>query len=124
MPLFANPDLHSALIKAHQLQFAEAFAGQKIDVVVGLESRGFLVGPTLAHILNAGFVPVRKKGKLPGSTITASYKKEYGEDHFQMQADSIKTGQRVVILDDIIATGEFRLLLSPSGEANIGLIRS
>ncbi|QIW99485.1 hypothetical protein AMS68_005003 [Peltaster fructicola] len=87
MPLFANPDLHSALIRAHELQFADAFAGQKIDVVVGLESRGFLVGPTLAHKLNAGFVP------------------EYGEDHFQMQADSIKTGQRVVILDDIIATG-------------------
>lgn len=106
MPLFANPDLHSALIRAHELLLADAFAGKQVDVVVGLESRGFLVGPTLAHKLGAGFVPVRKQGKLPGNTVTASYKKEYGEDHFQMQVDSIKTGQKVIILDDIIATGE------------------
>ena len=79
---------------------------QKPDVIVGLEARGFLFGPALALRLGAGFVPVRKKGKLPGPTVTASYKKEYGEDYFQMQSDGVKPGQRVVIVDDIIATGE------------------
>ena len=72
---------------------------------MGLEARGFLFGPSLALRLGAGFVPVRKAGKLPGPTEIASYKKEYGEDHFQIQADAIKQGQKVLILDDIIATG-------------------
>ncbi|CAK4033704.1 adenine phosphoribosyltransferase-like [Lecanosticta acicola] len=110
MPLFANHELHSDLIAALELQIAERFGvktGQKseIDVVVGLESRGFLFGPTLALRLGAGFVPVRKKGKLPGECVTETYQKEYGEDVFQMQSDAIKPGQKVVIVDDIIATG-------------------
>lgn len=81
--------------------------GQKsdIDVIVGLESRGFLFGPTLALKMGASFVPVRKKGKLPGECATETYKKEYGEDVFQMQSDAIKPGMKVVIVDDIIATG-------------------
>lgn len=111
MPLFASHDLHSSLITALELQVASAFGtsiGEKsdIDVIVGLESRGFLFGPTLAHRLGAGFVPVRKKGKLPGECATETFKKEYGEDVFQMQSDAIKPGQKVVIVDDIIATGK------------------
>ena len=77
----------------------------QVDVVVGLEARGFLFGPSLALALGAGFVPVRKKGKLPGETQRAEYKKEYGTDVFEMQAGAIKEGQRVLIVDDIIATG-------------------
>ena len=76
---------------------------------MGLESRGFLFGPSLALRLGAGFVPVRKQGKLPGPTETASYEKEYGQDFFQMQSDAIKQGQQVLILDDIIATGSSKL---------------
>ncbi|KAK0362880.1 adenine phosphoribosyltransferase [Friedmanniomyces endolithicus] len=110
MPIFASHALHTTLIEALELQIAEAFqtqAGEKseIDVIVGLESRGFLFGPALALRLGAGFVPVRKQGKLPGPCETVTYKKEYGEDVFQMQSDAFKSGQKVVIVDDIIATG-------------------
>ena len=72
---------------------------------MGLEARGFLFGPSLAMRLGAGFVPVRKQGKLPGPTETASYEKEYGQDFFQIQADGIKPGQKVLVVDDIVATG-------------------
>ena len=82
---------------------------RKPDIVVGLDARGFLFGPSLALRLGAGFVPIRKKGKLPGLTETAGFKKEYGEDFFQIQKDGIKPGQRVVVVDDIIATGEVPL---------------
>lgn len=74
---------------------------------MGLEARGFLFGPSLALRLGVGFVPVRKRGKLPGPTETAGYEKEYGEDFFQIQGDAIKPGQRVLVVDDIIATGMF-----------------
>jgi len=111
MPLFASHTLHETLNKAMELQIASSFGTQigdksDIDIVVGLESRGFLFGPTLALRLGAGFVPVRKQGKLPGDCITETFKKEYGEDVFQMQSDAIKKGQKVIIVDDIIATGE------------------
>ena len=116
MPLFSSPSLHSDLIRALQLQIADVFhtqTGDKsdIDVIVALESRGFLFGPTLALRLGAAFVPVRKKGKLPGPCETESFEKEYGADHFQMQSDAIKKGQKVIILDDIIATGKVNTLL-------------
>jgi adenine phosphoribosyltransferase len=74
-------------------------------VIVGLEARGFLFGPTLALRLGAGFAPVRKKGKLPGPTEVAAFEKEYGADHFEIQSDAIKKGQKVLVVDDIIATG-------------------
>lgn len=74
-------------------------------MVVGLEARGFLFGPSLALRLGAGFVPVRKAGKLPGECVKVSYEKEYGQDWFEMQVGGIKAGQRVLIVDDIIATG-------------------
>ncbi|TKA75078.1 Adenine phosphoribosyltransferase [Friedmanniomyces simplex] len=110
MPLFASHSLHTTLLEALELQIAEAFhtkIGEKsgIDVIVGLESRGFLFGPALALRLGAGFVPVRKEGKLPGECETVRFRKEYGEDVFQMQRDAFERGQRVVIVDDIIATG-------------------
>ncbi|MCJ1355172.1 MAG: adenine phosphoribosyltransferase [Icmadophila ericetorum] len=109
LPLFADAQLHQDLIRALELHVKESFGGDwKPDVVVGLEARGFLFGPSLALKLGAGFVPVRKKGKLPGPTITAAYEKEYGEDYFQIQSDGIKPGQRVLVVDDIIATGEKR----------------
>lgn len=80
---------------------------QKPDIVVGLEARGFLFAPSLALALGTGFVPIRKKGKLPGPTETAIYEKEYGKDLFEIQKEAIKQGQRVLIVDDIIATGTY-----------------
>lgn len=108
LPVFADPDLHRSLVRALELH-VKTHVGNgpdaKPDVIVGLEARGFLFGPSLALALGAGFVPVRKKGKLPGPTETAVYRKEYGEDLFQIQKDAIKKGQRVLVVDDIIATG-------------------
>ncbi|KAI4114189.1 MAG: hypothetical protein LQ345_004995 [Seirophora villosa] len=106
LPFFADPLLHRSLIRALELQVTDSY-GQKQtpDVVVALEARGFLFGPSLALKLGAGFVPVRKQGKLPGATETAAFEKEYGKDFFQIQSDGIKPGQRVLIVDDIIATG-------------------
>lgn len=104
LPIFADPTLHEALIRSLELHIVETY-GQTPDVIVGLEARGFLFGPSLALRLGASFVPVRKKGKLPGPCVTQSYEKEYGEDYFQIQADALKKGQKVVVVDDIIATG-------------------
>jgi adenine phosphoribosyltransferase len=106
MPIFADAGLHGALIRALELYVLQTYTGDnKPDVVVGLDARGFLFGPGLALKLGAGFVPVRKQGKLPGKCITASYEKEYGQDFFQMQSDGFKPGQKVLVVDDIIATG-------------------
>lgn len=105
LPIFANPDTHEALLRCLELHILESAGGQKPDVVVGLEARGFLIGPSLALRLGAGFVPVRKQGKLPGPCATQAYEKEYGQDFFQMQEGVIQAGQKVIIVDDIIATG-------------------
>ncbi|CAK7237534.1 adenine phosphoribosyltransferase [Sporothrix bragantina] len=110
MPIFMNPAAHASLLRALELQALhfKAPAGAtapSVDVVVGLDARGFLFGPGLALRLGAGFAPVRKQGKLPGPCVTASYEKEYGADYFQIQEDAIKPGQKVLIVDDIIATG-------------------
>ncbi|KAB8305014.1 hypothetical protein EYC80_004319 [Monilinia laxa] len=104
LPLFANHDLHESLIRALELQVLLVNDGKKPDVIVGLDARGFLFGPSLALRLGAGFAPVRKRGKLPGPTEEASFEKEYGQDFFQMQKDAIKPGQSVLVVDDIIAT--------------------
>jgi adenine phosphoribosyltransferase len=77
----------------------------QIEQVVGIESRGFIFGPVLAYNLNAGFVPVRKKGKLPADTIRADYDLEYGQDALEIHRDAIARQQRVLIVDDLIATG-------------------
>ena len=106
-PLFRDPQLLSDLIHSLELFIAKEHGGPgRPDIIVGLDARGFLLGPSLALRLGAGFVPVRKQGKLPGPTETVSFKKEYGEDFFQIQADAIQSGQKVLILDDIIATGK------------------
>ncbi|KAF4989389.1 hypothetical protein FDECE_14733 [Fusarium decemcellulare] len=104
MPLFADPTAHATLVNALELQIAEAFP-TKPDVIVGLDARGFLFGPGLALRLGVSFAAVRKKGKLPGPCATAEYVKEYGKDFFQMQQDAVSEGQKVLIVDDIIATG-------------------
>jgi adenine phosphoribosyltransferase len=81
------------------------FANQGIDIVVGIESRGFIFGAAVADRIGAGFTPVRKPGKLPASTVSASYALEYGTDALEMHADAISKGQRVLIVDDLLATG-------------------
>lgn len=86
-------------------QLIEMLDGVDFDVVVGPESRGFIFGVPVAYMLHKGFVPVRKKGKLPCETISAEYDLEYGSAVIEMHKDSIKPGQKVVIVDDLIATG-------------------
>ncbi len=83
----------------------EQLAGEKVDVVVGIESRGFIFGAPVAARLGAGFVPVRKPNKLPGETVSVSYDLEYGQDTLEMHTDAIGKGHRVLIVDDLLATG-------------------
>ena len=101
--LIKSPELLKSVMEL-LIEDAKSF-GTKIDIVVGLDSRGFLLGPSVAMSLNAGFVPVRKGGKLPGEKISHEFVKEYGKDTFEMQKDSIQPGQNVLIIDDLIATG-------------------
>ena len=81
------------------------YMGQKIDVVAGLEARGFIIGAALAYQLNVGFVPIRKKGKLPFDTISQTYALEYGEATVEIHKDAIREGSRVLLIDDLVATG-------------------
>src|ERR1700748_2713735 len=81
------------------------WAGNKIDKVAGMEARGFIIGGAVAHQLSAGFVPIRKKGKLPHPTVRIPYSLEYGLDEMEMHADAILPGERVILVDDLIATG-------------------
>ena len=85
--------------------FAQYYIGKEIDVVLGIEARGFIFGPALAYRLNAGFVPIRKPGKLPSVTEKVKYDLEYGSDSLQIHKDAIIPGQRVIIVDDLLATG-------------------
>ena len=86
-------------------QLATAYIQARVEVVVGIESRGFIFGGALAHELGAGFVPVRKLGKLPAKTIEVEYELEYGRDALAMHEDAIHPGQRVLVVDDLLATG-------------------
>jgi len=86
-------------------QLAEHYIGKKIDLILGMEARGFIFGPALAYRLNAGFVPVRKPGKLPAATASVSYELEYGSNTLEVHKDAIQKGQRVLIVDDLLATG-------------------
>jgi len=86
-------------------QFVWFFAEKKIHKVVGIESRGFMFGPIVAYDLNAGFVPVRKPGKLPSAKIRETYELEYGSDTLEMHSDAISPGENVLIVDDLVATG-------------------
>ena len=86
-------------------QFVMHLKDKKIDLIVGPEARGFIFGVPVAYALGIGFIPVRKPGKLPGETISVNYGLEYGEDQLQIHKDAIKPGQRVAIVDDLLATG-------------------
>lgn len=86
-------------------RMAAPYRGMEIDLVAAIESRGFIFGAPLAYILGAGFVPVRKPNKLPAETISASYTLEYGTNTLEMHKDAIRPGQRVLLVDDLLATG-------------------
>ena len=86
-------------------QILHDYAGQKIDKVVGLEARGFILGGAVAHQLSVGFVPIRKKGKLPGTVISEAYQLEYGEAVMEIHDDALSPSERVLIVDDLLATG-------------------
>jgi adenine phosphoribosyltransferase len=99
--LLKDPKGFAALIDA----LAQYYIDKDIDLVLGIEARGFIFGPALAYRLNAGFVPVRKPGKLPGPKVRVTYDLEYGSDTLEIHADAIEPGQRVVLVDDLLATG-------------------
>jgi len=84
---------------------ADHYVGRKIDRVIGIEARGFIFAPMVAYRLNAGFVPVRKPRKLPAAVARASYNLEYGEDALEIHRDAVATGQEVLVVDDLLATG-------------------
>ena len=86
-------------------ELVQPWAGMKIDKVAGIEARGFIIGGAVAHQVSAGFVPIRKKGKLPHTTVHIAYSLEYGLDEMEMHADAIHPGERVILVDDLIATG-------------------
>ncbi len=86
-------------------KFSEYYISRSVDLVLGMEARGFIFGPALAYRLNAGFVPVRKPGKLPAETIKENYDLEYGTACLEVHKDAIRKGQRVLIVDDLLATG-------------------
>ena len=86
-------------------ELVQPWAGGKIDKVAGIEARGFILGGAVAHQLSAGFVPIRKKGKLPHETVSMIYSLEYGVDEIEMHKDAILPGERVLLVDDLIATG-------------------
>lgn len=100
-PLLADP---AGLAMAVELM-ANPFRGKGVELVVGAESRGFIFGTAVAQALSAGFVPVRKPGKLPRPTIGVEYALEYGTDRVEIHDDAIRTGQRVLLVDDVVATG-------------------
>jgi adenine phosphoribosyltransferase len=86
-------------------EMVQPYAGMKIDKVAGLEARGFILGGAVAHQLSVGFIPVRKKGKLPHTTIGEDYDLEYGKDRVEIHIDALEKGERVLLVDDLIATG-------------------
>jgi adenine phosphoribosyltransferase len=97
-------------------RMSEPYRGRGIDLVVGIESRGFILGAAVADRIGAGFIPVRKLGKLPAECIRATYELEYGTDSLEMHRDAIKSGQRVLTVDDLLATGG-------TARATIGLVK-
>ena len=99
--LLAHPQAWQATVE----QLAAAIRPQRPDLLVGIESRGFLVAAPLAYAIGSGFAMVRKHGKLPGKTVRYSYALEYGTDTIEVQEDAIAPGQRVIVLDDLVATG-------------------
>src|SRR5260370_33925095 len=86
-------------------ELVQPWAGMKIDKVAGIEARGFILGGAVAHQVSAGFVPIRKKGKLPHKRVSIAYSLEYGLDEMEMHEDAVEKGDRVILVDDLIATG-------------------
>ena len=86
-------------------ELVRPWAGAKVDRVAGIEARGFILGGAIAHQLRAGFVPIRKKGKLPHVTVRVAYSLEYGIDEMEMHVDAVRPGERIILVDDLIATG-------------------
>ncbi|XP_061404199.1 adenine phosphoribosyltransferase [Lethenteron reissneri] len=102
-PLLKDPEAFNATIELLEEKLQKHVGS--VDLIAGLEARGFLFGPSLAARLGVGFIPLRKKGKLPGETVAVSYTLEYGQDVVEAQVGALKPGQNVVIVDDLIATG-------------------
>ena|SRR5450755_500518 len=100
-PILSDGDLFKASIDV----FLERCRGKKIDKIVGIDARGFLFGSAVAYELGVGFVPIRKRGKLPYKTETAKYSLEYGEAEMEMHVDAISPGEQIVLVDDLLATG-------------------
>src|SRR5271156_4535875 len=98
-------------------ELVQPWAGNKIDKVAGIEARGFILGGAIAHQVSAGFVPIRKKGKLPHTTVRIAYSLEYGLDEMEMHRDAVAPGERIILVDDLIATGG-------TAEAAVRLVRS
>ena len=86
-------------------ELVHPWAGSKIDKVAGIEARGFILGGAVAHQVSAGFIPIRKKGKLPHTTVRIAYSLEYGLDEMEMHEDAVTRGERIILVDDLIATG-------------------
>ena len=100
-PLLADPAALAAAVDG----MTKPWEGKGIRLVLGIESRGFLLATTVAYKLKAGVAPIRKKGKLPGRTVSVTYALEYGNDHLELHADALKPGEKVLIVDDVLATG-------------------
>jgi len=100
-PLLRDPSGFSAAIDL----FVERYSNEEIDAVVGIEARGYILGAPLAYALGAGFIPVRKPGKLPGAKSSESYHLEYGTNTLEIHDDAVKPGERILIVDDLLATG-------------------
>ena len=100
-PLLHNPKVFRVLID----MFVHRYMDAKLDLIAGLDARGFIIGSVVAYELNLGFVPIRKKGKLPYTTVSEEYELEYGSATVELHADACKEGDRVVLIDDLIATG-------------------
>ncbi len=100
-PVLANPQAFAEAIAA----LATPWQDQRLDAIIGIESRGFILAAAMAHALGVGFIPARKPGKLPGRTIGIDYGLEYGRDRLELQADALVPGTRVLVVDDVLATG-------------------
>jgi adenine phosphoribosyltransferase len=99
--LLGNPQAFRRAID----ELVHPYAGTKIDKIAGIEARGFILGGAIAHQLSAGFIPIRKKGKLPHDTVRIAYSLEYGVDEMEMHRDAVAPGEKVILVDDLIATG-------------------
>lgn len=100
-PLLANPDALQAAVEA----LSTPFVGSRVNLVAGIEARGFIFGPLVAQRLGVGFVPIRKPGKLPADVVGVDYELEYGSDRLEMHADAVDDSSRVLLIDDVLATG-------------------